>query len=1040
MLALGGWLFGYRHHVWAGLLKLHEEELRRLFESNPDGIVVVDVARRIQLVNSKTERLFGYSHEELLGQPVTILMPQASEVDSFGLGASGQDKSPSDIVTLGLRKNGTTFPVELAFSLLTGSDRTLLCTSVRDITERKQMEDDLKRTKDQYALLFNSGNDAVFVLEMGEDGMPGRILQVNDIACERLGYTREQLIQRSISELHEPEEFRRVVSAGERRADVKDRLFETEYRTRDGRLIAAEVNARLILLDGRPALLSVARDITDRKKIEAALQASDRRYRRYVHRSAACFLCNTLDGELLDCNEATQRLLGYESREELQSRNISDLYLDQAERQSLIDLLKKEGVISDYELGLKRKDGSVAWALVNLTLVTQDSATPFIEVTAIDITQRRRIENELRVTASVVEASTDFIGIASIDGNVLLVNHAGRRMVGLAPDRAAKGTRMDDYVMEDDREITDGALAMLRKEGHWEGETRFRHFITGAPIPVWHSSFLITDRETNNPIAIGTICRDLTQRKREESELRAAKQAAESGNRAKSRFLANMSHEIRTPMNGILGMARLLVSSELKPEQRHYAEVVLSSGENLLSLVNQILDLSKIEAGKVLLDKVDFDLREALERDEEMQAPEARRKGLEFTYVVDPRLPRFVRGDPGRLRQVLANLVGNAVKFTAEGHVHVSIGLASEDQATATLHFEVKDTGIGISKMQAKMLMSPFVQGNESTTRKFGGTGLGLSISKELVELMGGQIGFESEPGKGSCFWFTASLEKQPEGSSNVQRMPTVPSVPYTSAPHNKQATRILVAEDHPVNREVMLAVLANLGYRGDAVTDGREAVKAVQSTAYDIVLMDCQMPVMDGFAATRLIRAPATGALNPRIPIIAVTASAMAGDREKCLAAGMDEYLSKPVEPDILGQMLDHWLCRMPQEKAVNPPAQTSTSASESTVFDPEDLMKRLAGQKALAEKVVSAFLEAAPSQMDGLRRQLAAQDVQAARREAHALKGAAATISAPAFRSLALEAEQAAKAGEWLSIEKILMRMDDQLGRLKSAIANWE
>jgi PAS domain S-box-containing protein len=1040
LLALGGWVFGYRRHLWAGFLKLQERQSRQLQDSTPDGLLILDSSGGIVFANIRTGMLFGYSRDELRGKDFGVLIPRESWCDEFPpvTAAPGQ---AAEIETTGRRQDGTSVPVDLSFSPVLGSDGRLFCAAVRDLTVRKRIEADLKSTEEQYSVLFNSGNDAVFVVELGEDHIPGRIIQVNDMACQRLGYTREELLACSISALHSAETFRGLVAANRGQPAFKHCLFEVEYLTRDGRSIPSEVNAKVIQLGGRPAVLAVARDITERKEAEAKLHASEGTFRRYVERNAAGFLRTSPDGELLECNASLVRMLGYQSQPELKAHNISDLYLDLGDRQPVVDLLKRDGVLNDHEIRFKRKDGSLVWALVNLTRVTAEGGAAFVEGSIIDITGRKHMENELQTSASLVEASTDLIGYSSLEGEVLFVNKAGLRMVGIDPNRSMKGEQILDFVVEEEQKhFLDSVLPEVMREGQWAGETQFKNFSGGPPIPMWQSVFFITEPQTNRRVAMATICRDLTQRKRDESEIQAAREAAEAGNRAKTTFLANMSHELRTPMNGILGMAELLLTTELSPEQRRYAQVVLDSGKNLLSIVNHILDLSKIEAGKVVLEKLAFDLGQMVESATQTLALEARRKGLEFTCVVDPDVPRVVRGDPGRLRQVIVNLTANAVKFTTQGRVSITVGVAAQDERMTTLRFTIDDTGIGIAEGQAADLFSPFVQGDQSTTRKFGGTGLGLAISRQLVELLGGQIGFESEPGTGSCFHFTARLEKQREGSATTTQTAPVPFIPHISAAHHLHHARILLAEDHPVNREVMLAVLGKLGYKADPVPDGREAVKALQAEPYDLVLMDCQMPEMDGYEATRLIRIPATGTLNPRIPIVAVTAGAMADDRQKCIEAGMDDYLSKPVEPAKLARMLDKWLGRAQQEQTVDAAGPPVDPESGPAVFDHVALLGRLMGNQSLAEKVVNLFLEAAPSQVANLRRQLAARDATVARRDAHALKGAAATVSAPVLQGLALQAEQAAGAGEWTRIEQILPRMEEQLQRLKTAIANWQ
>jgi PAS domain S-box-containing protein len=650
--------------------------------------------------------------------------------------------------------------------------------------------------------------------------------------------------------------------------------------------------------------------------------------------------------------------------------------------------------------------------------VIEFGGRPAVFAIARDISERKFMEKELRTIASLVEASTDLIAYASMEGEVLFVNQAGRRIVGLGATDPVEGTRMLEYLIAEERQHhADQIVPLVQRGSHWAGESQFRHFRTGAAIPMWQSVFIVREPGTDRPIATATICRDLTERKRELGELQAAKQAAEAGNQAKSCFLANMSHEIRTPMNGILGMAQLLLGTSLTPEQRRYVDILLGSGTHMVTLLDSILDLSKIEARKMVLESAEFELTAVLNQAVTALQVQAQRKGLEFSSAVVPGTPQFLRGDPMRLRQVIVNLAANAIKFTAEGRVTIAVSAEPGEGPSLTLQVDVVDTGIGISREQAEKIFSPFVQADESTTRKFGGSGLGLAISKQIVELMGGAIGCESEPGRGSRFWFTAVMQKCAQATRDVER-----ETPATSGSCSKRHGRILLAEDNPVNREVMLAMLVQLGHHADSVENGREAVEALSKNRYDIVLMDCQMPEMDGYEATRCIRASSGRVLDPSIPIVAVTAGAMAPDREKCLSWGMDDYLVKPIDPAQLCRVLDKWLA----------------VAAERTAFDEAALMKRLMGNRQLAGKVVRAFLDTVPAQLARLREYIALRDGAAARREAHTLKGASASISAESLRQAALEAEHAAEAEQWDRAADIAPRMEVQLERFRVAIAS--
>jgi PAS domain S-box-containing protein len=1079
----------------------------------------------------------------------------------------------------------------------------------------------LRENEDRLQLALSGAREGIIDWDLVTD----RIIVSPELA-EMLGYTIDEFPRtgRNFLGFAHPDD-RAAAAAGfcDLLAGQTSGLdIEERFRTKEGGWKWILARGKIVSRDaGGKALryLGTHVDITDRKRAETELRDSEERHRRIIEASSDAFLLRS--GEIvIYANPAALKLFRANHPRDLIGKRYLDLVhpddraLSAERAKNAID---ENWIAPPREHRILALDGQVVQVESTGGLVKHRGEIQIFVIFR-DITERKQAEEALlqseELYRGIFENASVGITRVSLDGIYREVNPAMTRALGYSPAELI-GKTVADFTYPDDSGRRAQFLSDLIEGRIVSGEQE-RRFIHRNGSVVWTLITASVRRDqSGNPLYFISLVQDITSRKLAEAELQATNRCleeataransmaaqAEMANAAKSEFLANMSHEIRTPMNGVIGMTGLLLDTELNDEQGRYADIVRASGESLLGLINDILDFSKIEAKKLDLETLSFDLSSLLDDFAATMAVRAHEKGLELLCAADPTVPTLLKGDPGRLRQILTNLTGNALKFTQAGEVAVRIALVEETESDVLLRFSVRDTGIGIPKNKIGLLFGKFSQVDASTTRKFGGTGLGLAISKQLAELMGGAVGVISEEGKSSEFWFSARLGKQAEGAQaesiptadlrNVRalivddnatsreilttrltswgmrpseaqdgpgalqalyraldehdpfrvavidmqmpgmngetlgraikadkrladtRMVMLTSLgmrgdarrfqengfaAYATKPIRHQElkivlslaltdrdgkkptpqpivtrhtaremlnrfagrnARILLAEDNITNQQVALGILKKMGLRADAVANGAEAVKAMETLPYDIVLMDVQMPVMDGIEATRRIRKLEAGRSKlearsgqleagqpsafPNIPIIAMTAHALQGDRERCLVAGMNDYVTKPVSPQALAEALDKWLPKEEGElrktqndhKGSNS-ADVSIVESQALIFDKAGMLARLMDDEDLARTVVEGFLNDIPRQIEVLRGYLETGDAQGAERQAHTIKGASATVGGEALRAVAFEMEKVGKEKNLDKLTMLLPKLEREFDRLREAL----
>jgi PAS domain S-box-containing protein len=726
------------------------------------------------------------------------------------------------------------------------------------------------------------------------------------------------------------------------------------------------------------------------------------------------------------------------------------------------------GVICHEHIGLTRH-----WTMEEQHFATSVANTVAL---AIESADRRKVEQALRTSESRLTTTVQNTNIGiwdwDLNSNDVYLSPEWKRQLGHEDHEL--GNTFQEWESRIHPEDHDRALGAIEaylsgRESQLEIEHRLRHKDGSYRWILARGTMIKNEAELSSRM-VG-IHLDVTDRKMTEEVLRQAKEAAEAASRAKSQFLANMSHEIRTPMNGVLGMAELLLRCALGDKERHLTESIHRSGTVLLALINDILDFSKIEAGKLQLETIPFEIRRTIQDAVDLAMPEVQKKHLKISWHVDGDIPACLLGDPMRLRQIIVNLVGNAVKFTERGVIAVAVSVGSHRGELHGLWITVRDTGIGISPEAQAHIFAAFSQADGSTTRKYGGTGLGLAIVKQLVTLMGGHVEIQSAPGEGSTFRFSAYFKQcdpvqmlQPPSAEESG----IDAEPFAHHAEGSEQVRILLVEDNPVNREVACGMLETLNLRIDTAENGREAVVAVERAEYALIFMDCQMPEMDGFTATQLIRereasTPPPSHLNVHrsvrhVPIVALTAHAMQGDREVCLAAGMDDYLTKPFTLSQLEQVLARWVFnRRPVRVEVcgdvtNPPLQQNpahpqevpalqrVTPCQDTIVEPTTIDQaalaairalQRPGQPNIVTRVLAQYVDTSTEIVDRIRCAVLSKDAVELRAAAHRLKSSSAQLGATALASDCRELEMMGARGE-------LERADETFKKLERHYAD--
>jgi PAS domain S-box-containing protein len=1133
-----------------------------LLEISPVAIVTTDLEDVVTSWNPAAERLFGYVAREAVGRKIDDLVARTPELgaEAAAVTRDALREGRVQAITRRTHKDGSLIDVELLASpVLLHGEPVGTYAIYHDVRELKQAEE-------RYRALVEGLPLVTYVDEPNEQVTS---IYVSPQIEALLGYAPDEWLADPdlfVKRLH-PDDRERVLAEHARAFAGGESTWSSDYRllARDGRTVWLHDEALIVRNDhGAPLYVQGFQvDVSERKLAEEALRRSEaevRRQKQYfeslVEISPTAVLTLDLEDRVTSWNPTAERLFGYSKAEAL-GRPVSDLTLrpeDMGERDALMQEVSERGS-ARLTTRRRRKDGSLVDVEVLVVALDADGERVGSYVIYHDISELLRRRQYLE---SLLELSPTAIVTFDLEGNVTSWNPAAESLFGYTRQQAI-GRNIDDLIARSD-EVRTEAIDVSRQAAEG-GKIRLTTRRTRK------DGTLVDVDVRAAPIFVGAEQVGMYALYHDVSELLRARREAEAATAAKSAFLATMSHEIRTPLNAVIGMTELLLGTELTTEQRDLAYVVNTSADALLDVINEILDFSKIEAGRLELEHRQFVVRDCVESALEMVGASAAGKGLDVACLIDPNAPAAIVGDSARLRQILVNLLTNAVKFTERGEVVLTVewqaAVMDEAGYRDRLHFTVRDSGIGIPADRIDGLFESFSQVDASTTRRYGGTGLGLAIGKRLCEMMGGEMWAESEAGKGSAFHFTvpaqatagprfppvaaelrgkrllvvddnatnrevvarqarswgmvpretgsatqalewvrrgdpldvAILDMQmpemdgPTLADQIRRYRDADALPLVmltslgrraadqearrefaailtkpikasqlyeavaaaigaqrpgavearqasrdAIPRTRAPLRVLLAEDNAVNQQVALRMLATLGYQADVAMNGLEALEALRRRRYDAVLMDVEMPEMDGLEAARRIHREWSGAERPRI--VAMTANAMQGDREICLAAGMDDYVSKPIHADELAHALSR--CAPGGTAAPEAPQPASASAHHDGVLDPKALeqLHTRADDRVFVLELVDTFLRDTPALLATLRGGLQDADAGQLRRAAHTLKSNGKVFGATRLAALCQELEATARARNLAGTADLVARIDEEYARVADAL----